>query len=72
MVPILSQINPIHITPTYLRSSVLLSTHLGFGVSSGLFPSGFPTNILYIPILPIRATCHAHLILFNLMILISH
>jgi hypothetical protein len=24
-----------------------MSTHLRFGLPSGLFPSGFPTNILY-------------------------
>jgi hypothetical protein len=24
-----------------------LSTHLSLGLRSGLFPSGFPTNILY-------------------------
>jgi hypothetical protein len=29
-----------------------LSTHLRFGLSSGLFPSGFPTNILYAFLVP--------------------
>jgi hypothetical protein len=46
MVPILSQINPVHTTPSYLRSILILSTHLRLGLPSDLFPSGFPTNIL--------------------------
>jgi hypothetical protein len=29
------------------RSILILSTHLRLGISNGLFPSGFPTNILY-------------------------
>jgi hypothetical protein len=46
-VSILSQINPIHTIPSYLRSILILSTHLRLGLPSGLFPSGFLTNILY-------------------------
>jgi hypothetical protein len=30
-----------------LRSILILSTHLHLGLPSGLFPSGFPANILY-------------------------
>jgi hypothetical protein len=33
--------------PVFLRSILILSTHLRLGLPSGLFPSGFPTNILY-------------------------
>jgi hypothetical protein len=33
--------------PVPLRSIIILSTHLRLGLPSGLFPSGFPTNILY-------------------------
>jgi hypothetical protein len=47
LVPILSQFDPIHTIPSYLRSILILSTHLHLGLPSGLFPSGFPTNILY-------------------------
>jgi hypothetical protein len=49
----------------------MLSTHLYLGLPSGLFPSGFPTNNLYMVLFfPIHATCPVHLILLNLIILI--
>ncbi|PNF36932.1 hypothetical protein B7P43_G08055, partial [Cryptotermes secundus] len=54
-----------------LRSILILSTHLRLGLLSSFFPCGFPTNILYAFIFGlIRATCHAHLILFDLITLI--
>jgi hypothetical protein len=48
LVPILSQIYPVHTTPPWLRSILILSTYLRLGLRSGLFPSGFPP-ISYIP-----------------------
>jgi hypothetical protein len=49
LVLILSQIDPVHAIPSCLSLSsiLILSTHPGLGLSSGLFPSGFPTNILH-------------------------
>ena len=50
--------------PTSWRSSLILSSHLLLGLPSGLFPSGFPTKILYTPLLsPMLAIFNAHLIL---------
>jgi hypothetical protein len=42
------QYNTYHHILSLLRSILILSTHLRLGLPSGLFPSGFPTNILYV------------------------
>ena len=66
---ILSQIKPVRVPhPTSWTYILILSSHLSLGLQSGLFPSRFPTNTLYTPLLsPIRSTCVAHLILLDLI-----
>ena len=57
---------PPHLTSW--RSILILISHLRLGLPSGLLASGFPTRTLYMPVLsPIRATCHAYLILLDLI-----
>jgi hypothetical protein len=64
LVPIQSQINPVHASNLASWGSVLISSHLRLGLSGGFFPSGLRTKTLYEPILSsVPATCPAHLII---------
>jgi hypothetical protein len=68
LVPNLSQIDPVYTIS--LRSILILFIHLRLGLLSGLFPSGFPTNILYAFLFSlILATYPAQLIRLDLIIL---
>ena len=57
--------NPIHSTNPVCWRSILMASHLRLCLSSGPFPSRFPTITLYAPLLsPIRVTCPTHLHFF--------
>jgi len=54
-----------HLSPISPRF-ILISSHLCLDLPRGLFPSSFPTKILYaILISSLHATCHTHLIHFT-------
>jgi len=57
--------------PIFLRSILMLSTHLRLGPPSGIFPTGFPTKILYAFLISLTCAAYpAHPILLNFIILI--
>jgi hypothetical protein len=62
VIPILSKINPISRIDTYLRSFLILYSHLRLGLPKGLFPAGMPVEILK-ALLPssVLATLHESL-----------
>jgi hypothetical protein len=72
VVPIMSQMNPLHTTLSCLfKIHLNISTHLDLGLHSDLIYSGFLANILYTFLVShVRATYPAHFILLDLIILI--
>jgi len=64
--------HPLHTFLLYFTNTHSnIPSHLHLGLLSGLFPSGFPTKILYTFLIPpMHATCHTHLILIDLVTLI--
>ena len=66
-VSILGQLNPVHIHTSHLLEIHPNIIHPSTPRSSRwFFPSGFPSVILYMPLLsPTRATCPAHVILLG-------
>jgi hypothetical protein len=69
LVPIMSQMHPVHNSPYYFpnihTNTVLPSTPWS---SECIFPSDFPTNTYTIVISSIRATCPVHPILLNFLL----
>jgi hypothetical protein len=67
LVATLNHLNPVRTTP---HPSVLNTVlHLGTGLPSGPFTSGFSTKILYVVLFsPIGATLPAHLVLLHFII----
>jgi hypothetical protein len=52
--PILSHVNPVHTISLYLRSILIISSHLHLGLPNGLLPLGFSIKILFTLILSHR------------------
>jgi len=51
------EFTPCHVIFSYI---VLLSSHLRFGLQSGLFPWGFPTNSVHVFLPSMRTPCTAY------------
>jgi hypothetical protein len=62
---IMRQMNPVQAFPTYLRSSLILSSHLRMGVLRDRFSSDFCTETLYVGT-SVSVLYRAHLILLLL------
>jgi hypothetical protein len=62
----MSHINPIYILQLYFHK-IHINLHLG--LSGGLFPSFFPTKVLYAFVFSMRAACSASITVLDFMIL---
>jgi hypothetical protein len=61
-----------HLPPIFLRSILILSSHLRLGLQSRLIPSGFQTKVSYaFTISPMRATCPIRLALLDSVTLMT-
>jgi hypothetical protein len=67
LIPILSQMHPIHILAPHFPKTHSNSIYLRRGLPNGLFPLGFPTKILH-AFLIFPCTLHALLISSSLII----
>jgi hypothetical protein len=63
--------DPIHNPNLISLRSILIFSHLRFGLAGIIFPSGISTKMLWAFVISImRAKCRAHLILIDLIIII--
>ena len=70
---ILSQINPVHAHPNSWGSSFTLSFHPRLCLLTDPFPSGFPIQTLYVPLLySYTCSCSTHLRLDTITLIITH
>jgi hypothetical protein len=54
LVPILSQMNPVHASTYFFKIHFNLSSHLCLRLPSGIFPSCLPTKTSYVALAPTR------------------
>jgi len=72
VVPIMSQLNPIVIQPIYYRATLILTFHIPQCFRRGIYPAGFPNEkCVCISHFAIHTSCPAHLILHDMITLIS-